>query len=133
MCGIAGFTHVAKHLPNGVLTSALESIAHRGPDCQGHFTSPQVSLGATRLRIIDLEAGDQPLKSPDGDVVLVFNGEIFNHRELRAETRMPATIAVNRPTCGVIPEAIASAIASGNATMPTVIPAIASAAKSARV
>ncbi|HWC18550.1 MAG TPA: asparagine synthase (glutamine-hydrolyzing), partial [Terriglobales bacterium] len=85
MCGIAGFTHVAKRLPSGVLTSALQSIAHRGPDHQGQFTSSYVSLGATRLRIIDLEAGDQPLKSPDGDVVLVFNGEIFNHQELRSE------------------------------------------------
>jgi len=44
-----------------------------------------VALGATRLRILDFEGGDQPLKSPDGDVVLVFNGEIFNHRELRSE------------------------------------------------
>jgi len=44
-----------------------------------------VSLGATRLRILDLVAGDQPLKSPDGDVVLVFNGEIFNHQELRSQ------------------------------------------------
>src|SRR5690242_21260423 len=85
MCGIAGFTHVERRLPAGVLTSALESIAHRGPDHQGQFVSSHVSLGSTRLRIIDLEAGDQPLKSPDGDVVLVFNGEIFNHQELRRE------------------------------------------------
>lgn len=58
---------------------------HRGPDNQGHFTSGQISIGATRLRILDLEAGDQPLKSPDGDVILVFNGEIFNHGEIRSE------------------------------------------------
>src|SRR5437763_13529327 len=85
MCGIAGFTHVAKRLPTGILSSALQSIVHRGPDQQGHFISEQVSLGATRLRIMDLEAGDQPLKSNDGDVVLVFNGEIFNHQEIRSE------------------------------------------------
>jgi asparagine synthase (glutamine-hydrolysing) len=85
MCGIAGFTHVSKRLPPGVLASALQSIDHRGPDHQGRFTSGQVSLGAARLRIIDLEAGDQPLQSPDGDVALVFNGEIFNHHELRSE------------------------------------------------
>ena len=85
MCGIAGFTHIAKRLPAGVLSSALQSIVHRGPDQQGHFVSEQVSLGATRLRIIDLEAGDQPLRSPDGDVVLVFNGEVFNHQEIRTE------------------------------------------------
>jgi asparagine synthase (glutamine-hydrolysing) len=85
MCGIAGFTHVAKRLPARVLGSALESIGHRGPDQEGQFVSEQVSLGATRLRIIDLAAGDQPLRSPDGDVVVVFNGEIFNHEELRSE------------------------------------------------
>lgn len=85
MCGIAGFTHVAKRLPARVWSSALQSIAHRGPDHQGQFVSEQVSLGATRLRILDLQAGDQPLKSRDGDVVVVFNGEIFNHQEIRSE------------------------------------------------
>src|SRR5258708_1113912 len=85
MCGIAGFTHAFKQLPSSVLTSALASIDHRGPDHQGRFHSSQISLGATRLRILDLDSGDQPLISPDGDVVLVFNGEIFNYKELRAE------------------------------------------------
>src|SRR5689334_11599497 len=85
MCGIAGFTHVAKRLAERVLYSALRSIIHRGPDQQGCIESEQVSLGATRLRILDLTAGDQPLKSPDGDVILVFNGEIFNHQELRSD------------------------------------------------
>ena len=85
MCGIAGFTHSVRRLPIGVLSTALQSIVHRGPDSFGRHESPQMSLGATRLRILDLEAGDQPLKSADGDVVAVFNGEIFNHRELRRE------------------------------------------------
>ena len=85
MCGIAGFTHAVKRLPAGVLSSALQSIDHRGPDSFGEFESPQVSLGATRLRILDLDAGDQPLRSPDGDVTLIFNGEIFNHRDLRSQ------------------------------------------------
>ena len=85
MCGIAGFTHVVKRLPERVLNSALRSIVHRGPDHQGCFESEQISLGATRLRILDLIGGDQPLKSPDGDVILVFNGEIFNHQQLRTE------------------------------------------------
>jgi asparagine synthase (glutamine-hydrolysing) len=58
---------------------------HRGPDSFGRHESLQISLGATRLRILDLEAGDQPLKTPDGDGVVVFNGEIFNHQELRRE------------------------------------------------
>jgi asparagine synthase (glutamine-hydrolysing) len=85
MCGILGYTHVDKRLPRGVVDAALESLTHRGPDHQGRFQSDLISLGATRLRILDLESGDQPLISPDGDVIVVFNGEIFNHQELRHE------------------------------------------------
>jgi asparagine synthase (glutamine-hydrolysing) len=85
MCGILGYSHISRELPSGVLTSGLNCLVHRGPDHQGRFVSGQISIGATRLRILDLEAGDQPLLSPDKDVVVVFNGEIFNHREIRAE------------------------------------------------
>ena len=85
MCGILGYTHVRKRLPRGVMDAALTSLTHRGPDHHGRFTSDLISLGATRLRILDLESGDQPLISPDGDVIVVFNGEIFNHHELRLE------------------------------------------------
>ena len=85
MCGILGYSHVSRRLPRGVLAGALEALNHRGPDHQGHFTCELMSLGATRLRILDLEGGDQPLQSPDGNVVVVFNGEIFNHHEVRAE------------------------------------------------
>lgn len=85
MCGILGYSHISRELPSGVLTSGLNCLVHRGPDHQGRFVSDQISLGATRLRILDLEAGDQPLLSPDRNVVVVFNGEIFNHREIRAE------------------------------------------------
>lgn len=85
MCGIAGYTHISKPLPEGVLPACLAAIAHRGPDHEASFVSPHISMGATRLRILDLHGGDQPLLSPDRDVVVVFNGEIFNHRELRAE------------------------------------------------
>jgi asparagine synthase (glutamine-hydrolysing) len=85
MCGILGYSHTAHPLPAGLLVAALEALAHRGPDHQGSFCSEHISLGATRLRILDLEAGDQPLFSPDRDVVIVFNGEIFNYHELRAQ------------------------------------------------
>jgi len=67
------------------MDTALDGLNHRGPDHHGRFESELVSLGATRLRIVDLESGDQPLISPDGDVIVVFNGEIFNHHELRLE------------------------------------------------
>lgn len=63
----------------------MATIVHRGPDQQGVFESPFVSLGATRLKIIDLSTGDQPISSENGDAVIVFNGEIYNHEELRAE------------------------------------------------
>jgi asparagine synthase (glutamine-hydrolysing) len=83
MCGILGYSHISQNLQPDVLASALSSLVHRGPDHEGRFESEQISLGATRLRILDLKSGDQPLFSPDRDVVVVFNGEIFNHRELR--------------------------------------------------
>jgi asparagine synthase (glutamine-hydrolysing) len=67
------------------IREATDSLIHRGPDQQGTHQSEQVSLGAVRLKIIDLKAGDQPMVSDDGNTVLVFNGEIYNHRELRAE------------------------------------------------
>jgi asparagine synthase (glutamine-hydrolysing) len=63
----------------------VATLAHRGPNQQGVFESDCVSLGAARLRIIDIEGGDQPVFAPDGDTVVVFNGEIYNHAELRRE------------------------------------------------
>ncbi len=85
MCGIAGFTHLRSPAPRTRIQAAVESLRHRGPDQQGVFQSPFVSLGAARLKILDLAAGDQPILSPDGDAIIVFNGEIYNHLELRPE------------------------------------------------
>ncbi len=84
MCGIAGFTHLRSVSSTGIL-SAVQSIIHRGPDQQGIFESDFISLGVARLRILDLDSGDQPIISPDGNTVIAFNGEIYNHKELRAE------------------------------------------------
>ncbi len=61
------------------------TLLHRGPDQQGVHRSHLCSLGAARLKILDLAAGDQPIYSEDGDTVIVFNGEIYNHLELRKE------------------------------------------------
>jgi asparagine synthase (glutamine-hydrolysing) len=88
MCGILGYTHRSLSLDSGVLAAGLKALRHRGPDQQGSFESSSVSLGATRLRIVDLAGGDQPLHSADGDATIVFNGEIFNHRALRRELEM---------------------------------------------
>ena len=85
MCGIAGFTHAHRAATPGRIQDAVESIVHRGPNQQGVFESEAVSLGAARLKIIDIEGGDQPILSGDGDTVIVFNGEIYNHLELRRE------------------------------------------------
>jgi asparagine synthase (glutamine-hydrolysing) len=63
----------------------VETLIHRGPDQQSVFETNFVSIGATRLKIIDLDGGDQPILTPDRDVAIVFNGEIYNHAELRRE------------------------------------------------
>jgi asparagine synthase (glutamine-hydrolysing) len=85
LCGITGFTHRDGVFDRTRIRAATDSLIHRGPDQQGTYESECVSLGAVRLKIIDLHAGDQPMISEDGNTVLVFNGEIYNHRELRAE------------------------------------------------
>jgi asparagine synthase (glutamine-hydrolysing) len=85
MCGICGFTHLQSSPKPGRIQELVGSLRHRGPDQQGVFESGVVSLGAARLKIIDLEAGDQPIVSEDGDSVIAFNGEIYNFAELRLE------------------------------------------------
>ncbi|MFY9688479.1 MAG: asparagine synthase (glutamine-hydrolyzing) [Candidatus Acidiferrales bacterium] len=85
MCGIAGFTHKGWSPDRERIAAAVQTLWHRGPDQQGVFHSNICSMGATRLKIIDLVGGDQPIESDDGDTVIVFNGEVYNHMELRAE------------------------------------------------
>ena len=85
MCGIVGFTHKSWVPDSDRIRNATATLIHRGPDQQGVFESSLCSMGATRLKIIDLGSGDQPILSDDGDVAIVFNGEIYNHQELRRE------------------------------------------------
>ena len=86
MCGIAGWFSVEP--PSQDAELALRrmgaSLSHRGPDGQGHCLTGNAGLAHTRLSIIDLESGAQPMHSADGAVSIVFNGEIYNYRELRA-------------------------------------------------
>src|ERR1017187_4117638 len=85
MCGIAGFTRRSKGASKGVAERITEAISHRGPDQQGVFEGSEATLCAVRLKIIDLGGGDQPILSDDRDTAIVFNGEIYNHRAVRAE------------------------------------------------
>jgi asparagine synthase (glutamine-hydrolysing) len=85
LCGIVGFTHKRWVPDPDRIRSATGTLIHRGPDQQGVFESGLCSMGATRLKIIDLGSGNQPILSEDGDVAIVFNGEIYNHQELRRE------------------------------------------------
>jgi asparagine synthase (glutamine-hydrolysing) len=85
LCGIAGFTHRNGCPDPERILKAAATLGHRGPDQTGVFRSSSVSMGAARLKIVDLDAGDQPLTTADGDATIVFNGEIYNHKQLRAE------------------------------------------------
>jgi len=84
MCGIAGVFGAGPDAPVGVrlMTRALD---HRGPDGEGFFDGSGVALGIRRLAIIDVAGGQQPIGNEDGTVQVVFNGEIYNHADLRAE------------------------------------------------
>ena len=80
MCGICGFNFFDKNL----IRNMCDSIAHRGPNAKGYFTDKYISLGNRRLSIIDLSrAGNQPMFNEDRSIVIVYNGEIYNFKELR--------------------------------------------------
>lgn len=89
MCGIAGFTRFNSSVfDNDTLVSMGNAIVHRGPDADGQYMDNQIGLCHRRLSILDLsEAGNQPMLSPCGNHVLVFNGEIYNFADLRSEQR----------------------------------------------
>jgi asparagine synthase (glutamine-hydrolysing) len=81
-CGICGFVGLSD---KPLLKSMCEAIRHRGPDQTDYFIDNSVGLGIDRLKIIDLSTGDQPIHNEDGSIWVVFNGEIYNYQELRAE------------------------------------------------
>jgi asparagine synthase (glutamine-hydrolysing) len=83
MCGIAGIFD-ACGVDDGALDSMVNAMVHRGPDGAGFYRDGNICLGMRRLAIIDVEGGDQPLDNEEHDVVVVFNGEIYNHAELRS-------------------------------------------------
>jgi asparagine synthase (glutamine-hydrolysing) len=86
MCGIAGTLSLdGRPVSREELRSMCAALVHRGPDDDGFYLGSGVGLGMRRLRIIDLETGRQPIRNEDGTIWVVFNGEIYNFRELRRE------------------------------------------------
>lgn len=85
MCGITGYFQT--DFPLRVLRVATESLKKRGPDEEGYFIDAGIGLGVRRLSIIDVEGGSQPISNEDGSIVVIQNGEIYNHAELRDELR----------------------------------------------
>jgi asparagine synthase (glutamine-hydrolysing) len=87
MCGIAGYLHFDKGVKadTPLLKGMTDCIAYRGPDGEGFYVNNHVALGHRRLSIIDLNTGSQPMLSDDGNLALVFNGEIYNYIELKEE------------------------------------------------
>ena len=82
MCGICGYT--GREVP-GLLRRMTDSIRHRGPDAEGFLETGGVHLGCRRLRVLDIDGGDQPIYNEDGTVGVVYNGEIYNFQQLRRE------------------------------------------------
>ncbi|MCL2499737.1 MAG: asparagine synthase (glutamine-hydrolyzing) [Defluviitaleaceae bacterium] len=86
MCGFCGFTgNEYNDDDNTIIRKMAERVAHRGPDGEGYYVDGDISLGFRRLSFFDLKRGAQPMRSSDGAYSLVFNGEIYNFIELRAE------------------------------------------------
>ena len=89
MCGICGFTGYRQDQKT-VIERMMKAIEHRGPDSKGSFCREKITLGFRRLSIIDLEDGQQPMESADGNLHIVFNGEIYDYKELREELETSA-------------------------------------------
>ena len=87
MCGICGIVNFdpIELVNRSVIENMTEALAHRGPDDDGHFVEGRVGLGFRRLSIIDLSGGKQPIFNEDGSAAIIFNGEIYNYRDLAAE------------------------------------------------
>ena len=87
MCGIAGLLGYpdSSDVRRGIVERMGESIAHRGPDDRGHYVDEHVAIGLQRLSVIDLPGGHQPMATEDEAIHIVFNGEIYNYRDVRQQ------------------------------------------------
>ena len=103
MCGICGIVNFNnKILEMNILEKMADELAHRGPDAQGFLTKNNVGLGHRRLSIIDLKTGDQPIYNEDRSLCLIFNGEIYNFRQLRSDLEKKGHVFHSRGDSEVI-------------------------------
>src|SRR4051794_29773239 len=84
MCGICVVVHDREPADPALIRAMCDRITHRGPDSEGYHVAGRTALGMRRLSIIDLDTGDQPIFNEDRSLAIVFNGEIYNYRDLRA-------------------------------------------------
>jgi len=106
MCGIAGFfaaDGLGLDEGNALVSRMLAALAHRGPDGEGRFVDPHCGLGNTRLAVIDVSNGRQPVASEDGQVVGVLNGELYNYRDIRKRLLSRGHSLINRSDSEVLP------------------------------
>ncbi len=101
MCGICGFTGNIDNKAE-ILTDMMNKIIHRGPDSGGTHVEDGIALGFRRLSIIDLDHGSQPMYNESGSIVITFNGEIYNHEELRKDLIAKGHVFSNRADTEVL-------------------------------
>ncbi|MGZ4519064.1 MAG: asparagine synthase (glutamine-hydrolyzing) [Mycobacteriaceae bacterium] len=102
MCGISGALHPDPRVRRDALRLSLKAIEHRGPDESATFEDGEAGLGMTRLAIIDLAGGHQPMSTPDGQVTVIFNGEIYNYREIAQELKAQGRVLRTRSDTEVL-------------------------------
>ncbi len=102
MCGIAALLSTDALNREAAMRRMLDALSHRGPDGEGIYQDAAVTLGHRRLSIIDLEGGAQPLRSADGRIQLVANGEIYNYRELRRDLEQRGHTFLTNSDCEII-------------------------------
>lgn len=102
MCGIAGIIS-QEEISYQSINNMIESVSHRGPDGKGFYIEVGIAFGNARLSIIDIEHGKQPIENENGKVIIVFNGEIYNYRELASHLEYIGHIIKNRSDGSILP------------------------------
>lgn len=104
MCGIYGILlkNGADPIPGVLVDRVASSIRHRGPDHSGRYAEPGLAIGTNRLAILDLSTGNQPIFNEDGSLVIVYNGELYNYQELRADLQARGHVFKTRTDTEVV-------------------------------